>query len=162
MLSAGFDADVVHRVARWRERGGAPRRVGRASYLRPIGAALWTYAHAPLSVTADDVTAHGAFCVIGNLPDYALALRPTPAARADDGLLDWTTFQRRGRAALAAYAWAVLLRRHVTLTHVRSGRARRLRVTSEAPVPVQLDGEAAGFTPVEIDVLPAALSLVVV
>jgi diacylglycerol kinase (ATP) len=45
---------------------------------------------------------------------------------------------------------------------VRTGRARRLRVTSEVPVPVQLDGEAAGFTPVEVEVLPAALSLVVV
>jgi diacylglycerol kinase family enzyme len=30
------------------------------------------------------------------------------------------------------------------------------------PVPVQLDGEAVGFTPVEIDVLPAALPVVVV
>ena len=162
MLSAGFDADVIHRVTRWREQGGVARRVGRASYLRPIGAALWAYAHAPLSVTADDVTARGAYCVIGNLPDYALALRLTPAARADDGLLDWVTFQRAGRTALAAYAWAVLLRRHATLAHVRSGRARRLSLTSEVPVPVQLDGEALGFTPVEIDVLPAALSIVVV
>jgi diacylglycerol kinase (ATP) len=162
MLSAGFDADVIHRVAGWRERGGGPRRVGRASYVRPIGAALWAYAHAPLAVTADDVTTRAVHCVIGNLPDYAVALRLTPAARADDGLLDWTTFQRGGRVALAAYAWAVLLRRHVTLSHVRTGRARRLRVTSEVPVPVQLDGEAAGFTPVEVEVLPAALSLVMV
>jgi diacylglycerol kinase (ATP) len=162
MLSAGFDADVIHRLARWRERGDGPRRVGRGSYVRPIGAALWGYAHAPLSVTADDVTTRGVHCAIGNLPDYAVALRLTPAARADDGLLDWTTFQRGGRAALAAYAWAVLLRRHVTLSHVRTGRARRLRVSGDVPVPVQLDGEAAGFTPVEVEVLPAALSLVVV
>jgi diacylglycerol kinase (ATP) len=162
MLSAGFDADVIHRMATWRERGGGPRQVGRASYLRFIGAALWAYAPARLSVAADDVTTRAAHCVIGNLPDYAVALRLTPAARADDGLLDWTTFQRGGRVALSAYAWAVLLRRHVTLSHVRTGRARRLRVTSEVPVPVQLDGEAAGFTPVEVEVLPAALSLVVV
>jgi diacylglycerol kinase family enzyme len=30
------------------------------------------------------------------------------------------------------------------------------------PVPVQLDGEPGGFTPVEIEVLPAALTVVMV
>jgi diacylglycerol kinase (ATP) len=162
MLSAGFDADVIHRIARRRTRGGIPRRVGRASYVGPVGAALWTYPHAPVSVTADGVTVAGAYCLIGNLPDYALALSVTPAARADDGLLDWVAFQRGGRLALAAYAWAVIRARHRALPHVHGGRARRLRLTSAEPVPVQLDGEPAGFTPIEIDVLPAALPVVVV
>lgn len=162
MLSAGFDAEVVHRVARWRTRQGVPRRVGRASYVRPVCAALWSYPHPAVSVTADGVTGAGAYCVIANLPDYAMALRLAPGARADDGLLDWLTFQRGGRLALAAYAWAVVLRRHGVLAHARGGRARRLSLTSTVPVPLQLDGEAAGFTPVEVEVLPAALPVVVV
>jgi diacylglycerol kinase family enzyme len=162
MLSAGFDADVIHRIARLRAIGGPPRRVGRASYVRPIGAALWSYPHAPVSVVADGVSAAGAYCMIGNLPDYALALSLTPGARADDGLLDWVTFERPGRVALTAYAWAVMRARHHALPHVRGGRARRLRLTSAEPVPVQLDGEPAGFTPVEIEVVPAALAVVVV
>jgi diacylglycerol kinase (ATP) len=162
MLSAGFDADVIHRIARLRASGGAPRRVRRASYVRPLGAALWTYSHAAVSVTADGVTVAGAYCIIGNLPDYAMALKLTPAARADDGLLDWVAFERGGVSALARYAWAVIRARHGRLPHVRGGRARRLRLTSSVPVPVQLDGEAAGFTPVEIEVLPAALMVVVV
>ena len=162
MLSAGFDADVIHRIARWRSGSGSPRRVGRASYVRPLGQALWAYPHPPVSVTADGVSVSGAYCVIGNLPDYAMALRLTPDARADDGLLNWLMFERGGRAALARYAWAVVCRRHGALSHVRSGQARRIRITSEVPVPVQLDGEAAGFTPVEIEVLPAALMVVMV
>ncbi len=43
---------------------------------------------------------------------------------------------------------------------VRTGRARRLTLTSPVPVPVQLDGEPAGFTPVEIEALPSALAIV--
>ncbi|HXD97302.1 MAG TPA: diacylglycerol kinase family protein [Candidatus Acidoferrum sp.] len=162
MLSAGFDAEVVHRVARLRASGGPPRRVGRASYVRPMGAALWTYRHTPVSVTADGVSVAAAYCVIGNLPDYAMALSLTPDARADDGLLDWVAFERCGLVALTAYAWAVMRARHHALPHVRGGRARRLHLTSALPVPVQLDGEPAGFTPVEVEVLPAALVVVVV
>jgi diacylglycerol kinase (ATP) len=162
MLSAGFDADVIHRVARGRASGGTARRVGRASYVRPVGAALWAYTHEPVSLTADGVTIAGAYCIIGNLPDYAMALKLTPGARADDGLLDWVAFERGGVPALAGYAWAVVRSCHGRLSHVRSGRARRFTLTSAVPVPVQLDGEAAGFTPVEVEVLPAALMVVVV
>jgi diacylglycerol kinase (ATP) len=160
MLSAGFDADVIHRVARWRTTGGQPRRVGRAHYLGPIGAALWTYPHPPVSVTADGVSVAGAYCMVSNFPEYALALSLAPAARIDDGWLDWVAFERRGMPALAAYTWAVVRARHGALPHVRTGRARRLTLTSAVPVPVQLDGEPAGFTPVEIETLPSALAIV--
>jgi diacylglycerol kinase (ATP) len=162
MLSAGFDADVIHRVADRRSAGGAPRRVSRASYLGPLAAALCAYRDAPLAVTADGVTARAAHCLVSNLPDYALALRPAAAARADDGLLDWLALERRGRVALARYAWAVARARHAALAHVRSGRARRVALTSATPVPVQLDGDPWGFTPATVEALPAALTVVMV
>jgi diacylglycerol kinase (ATP) len=162
MLSAGFDAEVIHRIARLRTGDSTAKRVTRAHYVRPVGSAFWTYPHPPVSITADGTTTTACYCLIGNLPDYALALSVTPEARADDGMLDWIAFERGGRLALARYAWSVVSRTHVRLSHVRRGRARRLTVTSEAPVPVQLDGEPAGFTPVEVEVLPAALMVVVV
>ena len=162
MFSAGIDADVIHRLARRRSAGGTPRRVSRLSYLRPIAIALCVYGHRSVAVAADGAACEGAsFCVVSNLPEYALALSFTPAARGDDGVLDWLTFERPGLPALAGYAWAVAQARHHALTHVRSGRARRLTLTSAAPVPVQLDGDPWGFTPAEVEVLPAALRVVV-
>ena len=161
MLSAGFDADVIHRLARRRSAGGTARRVNRLSYLGPIATALCVYGHRTVAVAADGTACEGAFCVVSNLPEYALALSLTPAARGDDGLLDWLTFERRGLPALAGYAWAVANARHHALAHVRSGRARRLTLTSATPVPVQLDGDPWGFTPAAVEVLPAALQVVV-
>ena len=162
MLSAGFDADVVHRFTRWRTAGGAPRRAGRAAYVRPLAAALWSYPHAAITLTADGVAVDGSHCTVANLPDYALDMRLAPEARADDGLLDWTVLSRSGRVALAGYALAVARARHTQQAHVPVGRARTLTLRSAGPVPVQIDGDPWGFTPVEVEVMPAALSVVVI
>ncbi len=162
MLSAGFDADVVHRFTRWRTAGGAPRRAGRAAYVRPLAAALWSYPHAAITLTADGVAVDGSHCTVANLPDYALDMRLAPEARADDGLLDWTVLSRSGRVALAGYALAVARARHTQQAHVPVGRARKLTLRSAGPVPVQIDGDPWGFTPVEVEVMPAALSVVVI
>jgi diacylglycerol kinase family enzyme len=162
MLSAGFDADVIHRMARWRSTGGDPRKVGRRHYVGLVATSLCAYRHAALDVAADGTTCRVAHCVVSNLPEYALALSFTPAARGDDGVLDWLALERGGVPALAVYGWAVLRARHQGMSHVRGGRARRLTLASATPVPVQLDGDPWGFTPAEIEVLPEALAVLVV
>jgi len=162
MVGVGFDADVVHRLAQWRLRPRSLRRVTRWSYVRPI---LHAFRHQPwgqVNVTADGVEVRGAHCLVFNLPKYGGGLRVVPGARADDGLLDWVVFERPGRAALVRYALAVSRRSaHLERRDVSHGRARRVRIDGPSPVPVQLDGEPAGFTPVEIDVIPQGLAVLV-
>jgi len=160
MLSAGLDAEIVRRLATWRASGGALRRVRRVSYVAPIAASLATYRHPPVRVVAGESAARGAYCVIANAPAYALDLPLAPDARADDGALDWLLFERGSLAALAAYSWAVWRGRHLARGDVRGGRATRLTLDAAAPVPVQVDGDPLGTTPVEVDVMPGALTLV--
>jgi diacylglycerol kinase (ATP) len=160
MLSAGFDADVVRRVAVWRAAGSGLRRVRRASYVAPIAAALLAYHHPPVRVITADATASGAYCVIANAPAYALGVPMSPGARADDGVLDWVVFERSSVVAFASYCFAVWRGRHLTRADVRTGRATRLTLESAVPVPVQVDGDPLGTTPVDVDVLPGALTVV--
>ena len=61
---------------------------------------------------------------------------------------------------LTVYAAAVVLGQHRRLSDVRYGRARRIWLRSATSVPLELDGEAAEFTPVEIAVEPMALRIV--
>jgi diacylglycerol kinase family enzyme len=96
-----------------------------------------------------------------NLPSYACALPVAADARPDDGLLDWIVLERPGRLALARYALAVLRSAHRGRPDVRHGRARHLRITGGPLAPVQLDGDPAGFTPIEIEVLADALAVIV-
>jgi diacylglycerol kinase (ATP) len=160
MLSAGVDADIVHRLATWRGSRGALRRVRRASYVAPIAASLATYRHPPVRVRAGDTAASGAYCIIANAPAYALDLALSPDARADDGALDWLVFERGGLVALAAFSWAVWRGRHRARGDVRTGRATRLTLDASTPVPVQVDGDPFGTTPVEVEVMPGALTLI--
>jgi diacylglycerol kinase family enzyme len=160
MLSAGFDAAVVHRVAAWRTGAAGLRRVRRLSYLAPIAGAMVAYRHTAVRLAAGAIAAEGAHCVIANVPAYALDISLTPGASPDDGRLDWVLLERRGVLPLAAYCWAAYRGRHLTRADVRSGQATRLTLTADTPTPVQLDGDPWGTTPVDVEIVPRALTVI--
>jgi diacylglycerol kinase family enzyme len=160
MLSAGLDAEVVRRLAAWRGSGPTLKRARRASYVVPTAGALAAYRYPPVRVTAGGTTVSGVACVVVNVPAYALGLVPAPAARPDDGVLDWVVFERGGLAAVATYAWAIWRSRLLARGDVRAGRAARLTLDAAVPVPVQVDGDPWGTTPVEVAVVPGGLTLV--
>lgn len=160
MLGAGFDAAVVHHMAAWRARQEGLRRVRRTSYLAPIARSLLGYAHGGLRLTTETGRWQGAHCVIANVPAYALNVALTPTGVPDDGRLDWLVLERPGLVPLAAYGWAVLRGRHLGRRDVHAGQATALVLTAETPVPVQLDGDPFGTTPVEVAVVPRALTVI--
>jgi len=95
------------------------------------------------------------------LPKYALGLPLAADALSDDGLLDLRLFERPSAFQMIRYLYKVARREHETLPDVRVGRFRRVRIGSKIPVPIQCDGDPAGWTPAEISILPGALSLFV-
>jgi diacylglycerol kinase family enzyme len=161
MLGAGFDADVVHRFARARSRVVGLGRASRGRYLAAILAALLGHRQAPIVVEAAGRARAGAHALVVNVPAYALGLPILPTARPDDGLLDWILFERPGRRALVRYLAALPGARHLARRDVAHGRAHRLRITSAAPVPVHADGDPLGSTPVDVEVRPGALPVLV-
>jgi diacylglycerol kinase family enzyme len=99
--------------------------------------------------------------VVANLPEYALGLPIAGSAADGDGLLDLRLFERPSAFQMLRYLYNVALRRHEKLADVRVARVRSVRIESRVPVPLQCDGDPAGFTPAEISVLPGALTLFV-
>ena len=59
------------------------------------------------------------------------------------------------------YVYKVACRKHERLQDVEMAQVRRVQIDSDVPVPVQIDGDPAGFTPLEIEVLPQALDVLV-
>jgi diacylglycerol kinase family enzyme len=158
MASAGFDADVIHR-AHLRRAG----HITRLHYLQPIWSALRKYQYPEIRLFVDDCAqpVAGRLAIVANLPAYALRLGLAPVAQGDDGLLDIRVFQRGSTFDMLRYVCLVILGRHEMRLDVTSLRARRIRVESDVPVPMQADGDPAGHTPCEITIEPSAAQLYV-
>ncbi|MCC7424509.1 MAG: NAD(+)/NADH kinase [Planctomycetaceae bacterium] len=158
VASVGVDADVIHRLD--------ARRTGNIShwtYIPVMTDAFRRFHFPPLRIFVDDAATPltGSLVVIANLPEYAFHLPIAASACGDDGLLDVRVFERPRMGALLRYCYHVIRRQHETLADVHAVRARRIRIESDTPVPIQIDGDPAGWTPAEIVVLPGALEVIV-
>lgn len=161
VASAGFDGDAAHRLALWRQHEAGLRRVRSFSYAAPILSSAWRYRYPLLDVDADGRQFRGALCMVFNMPQYANKLPLACDADPHDGLLDWVLFEKPGNLPLMRYALSVWLNRHRRRSDVRYGRARRIMLSAAESVPMEIDGEAADFAPVVVEVVPDAIQVVV-
>jgi diacylglycerol kinase family enzyme len=98
--------------------------------------------------------------VIGNTRSYGGFRNITLRAVADDGQLDVALMQQGGLFHLGVDGVRVMLGRHDRSPNVRYIPAREIVVETEG-LPVQVDGEAIGATPMQFDVAPRALTVII-
>jgi YegS/Rv2252/BmrU family lipid kinase len=101
---------------------------------------------------------------VSNGPFVGAAYAIAPEARIDDGLLDVVIFRRA--SALNVLAHLALMaggRRIGPPPDADTLRARRVFVTHarRRPLPVHADGRAVGATPATLEIVPAALKVIV-
>lgn len=156
MASCGFDAAVVHRTHANR-RGN----IRKWHYLPPIWHSIRKYDHPPLRIFVDDESQPrvARLLMVVNLPAYALGIPFAPQAAGDDGQLDLCLFERGSTFQMVRYFGHVIAGRHQSLPDVTCLKASRVRIEADVGVPWQMDGDPAGFTPVTLEVLPAALEV---
>lgn len=164
MFSAGFDAEVI-RVLHENRRGN----ISRATYAMPILQSMYRYYYPPMRLYWGDSATERAeatncrWLFAFNLPLYAFGLPIAPAAVGTDGLLDVCAFERGFLGSAIRYLWHVFHQSHRELADVANHRATCFRVESAegAAIGYQLDGDYAGTLPVDVEVLPRQLRLVV-
>jgi YegS/Rv2252/BmrU family lipid kinase len=155
-VGVGWDAHVVRLLSRARK-----GHIRFASWVRPIAQALLEYEFEPLRVVdGDGRSAEGALAIVFNTRPYAAFFTPVPGARRDDGLLDVLVLAKGGLSDLPRWAWKG---RAGTLGGDRSAtvlRSARFRIEAAKPLPVQIDGDVGGETPLDILVRPAAIRVI--
>jgi len=99
--------------------------------------------------------------IIGNTQLLGGFFKSTPRAKCDDGLLDVCLVYKRGLFGRIGVLWDFFRHREPHRLLVRYITCTSVRIRTFQPIAVQLDGEAAGDTPVIFTVAPSALKVVV-
>jgi diacylglycerol kinase (ATP) len=102
--------------------------------------------------------------LIGNTNEYTWRMRLSAEAREDDGLLDAVLLHRTGFLDLMDLTARMFIEGesaegHPNATVLRLGH---LTIAADPPAPWQVEGDVGGMTPVDVQVVPGALRLVMV
>jgi diacylglycerol kinase (ATP) len=159
MAGVGMDGHVIHELDRVRV---GP--IDLASYVLPVAMAMQKYTFPAIRVEVDGIRVFGpepGMAFIANAPEYGTGFPILPQARSDDGLLDVCALPCKSRAEMLNLLLRATTGEHLAVEGVQTLQGRRIYVEADEPIPVQLDGEAAGFTPLEIGLLPVRVPFIV-
>ncbi len=151
IAGAGFDAEVVHRLAVLR-RG----HLSHYDYFWPLWRTFWSHAFPRVRVEVDGTRFFEGrgLVFVGVLRRYCLGLELLARAVHDDGLLDICVYPCDSAPRLLGHALQTLWRTHVTSGRVLYSQARRVEVTSDVPVPLQIDGDVGNVLPASFEIIP--------
>jgi diacylglycerol kinase family enzyme len=154
LAGIGLDAQVVKETSL-----AAKRSLGPLSYL--ISAAQIAARQPPkLFIESEDTSVdEGSFVLIGNGRLYGGPFPFFKHAVIDDGLFDVVIFKRLGYLEIIKYLQDVIFSSEIRAPEIEYFQTRRLRITSEQDVPLELDGELAGKCPVEFLIQQKALRI---
>jgi diacylglycerol kinase (ATP) len=155
--SAGFDA-LVTRVIEEGPRKGA----GYFAYAVPIVKAVLRRTSTALDISVNgEKQISGQMVMVTKVRYYGGIFVFTKQARLDSGRFEICVFQSNKIRSLFMYAFAGLAHLASIAPGISHLTGSRVRIDSKSPVPVQIDGTYLGTTPVEIELLPAAVPVVV-
>lgn len=144
----GIDGYIVHMLDRIRN---GP--ITYWSYTVPAASALGFYAYPPLTVVVDGQTVlknRSAMAFVGNVSEHGLSFPLMPQARPDDRLLDVCVIPCSNRAQALTLFFHAAAGEHLMAEGVLYLTGKSIQIESSEQVPLQVDGEAAGHTPVDI------------
>jgi diacylglycerol kinase (ATP) len=159
----GFDAAVAYTMAvhrRFWMRGEAGYFLGTLNELR-------RYHNSELRVTligdGEDrvVSQRFLFIAFANGPYYGGGMQICPNAETDDGWLDVCLVGDLSRLAALRELPGIYQAKHLRNPKVEIVHAHTLRIEGDSATRVHLDGEPFGNVPVEITLLPGAVSVAV-
>jgi len=134
---------------------------GKASYLWATFAVFsrWQAAEIELEVGEQRRTGRMFDVVVANGRYFGGGMHICPGAVPDDGLLDVLTIGDVTKRDLVQTMPKIYRGTHLPHPKAELLRGATVTVTSDSPIPIRLDGEQPGTTPVRFEVVPRALKL---
>jgi YegS/Rv2252/BmrU family lipid kinase len=152
----GFDAYVAHAFAQ-----GSLGVRGLASYIAIGLHGAWQYEARPCAIAADGEpvwSAPAMLVAMANMRQWGSDALVAPMAKPDDGELDLIVVPAHRKLYLTGQLWRLWHGSIGDVPGVMMRTFRRLELTAETALPVQVDGEPAGHAErVTVTVRPRAL-----
>jgi diacylglycerol kinase (ATP) len=151
MASVGFDAAVTQEL-----KPKDKKRLGALAYLKQAAQMAWNYRGSKIYLRIDGQRIRGPLLmtVIGNSQLYGGVVKFTAHALIDDGLLDACVIQGRSMLRAPLRLLSVLTRAYNRDPKVKYFRAKRITFLGKKALPVQLDGDFIGTTPIDFQIVP--------
>lgn len=132
------------------------------SIVRTIWVAL-RYRPARMEIDLDDrvIRRRALMVAVANGPYTGVAMTIAPDARLDDGQFDVRIFRGFSKWELVRHLASIAFGRRRYSPHISTYRARHVRVDAVHPLPSRADSRDLGTTPVEFEVVPGALRVLV-
>jgi YegS/Rv2252/BmrU family lipid kinase len=158
MAGAGFDAAIVREM----QTSKLKKRIGAAAYIVTGFRLARRYAAVNTELFFDNARAVRPvfWLMAGNTRNYGGVLNIAHMARVDDGRIEALLLERGGLWRLTQLLPLVLLKRHHRGELVTHRSVTSLDVRT-AGLPVQVDGEYVGETPLRFEVAARALRVVI-
>jgi len=144
--SVGPDAETVARLSPWLK-----QRIGRLAYAVAFLSVLIAWPRRRIALTSDamQITCEAFYVAKGRY--FAGPWSFAPDARLTNPLLHVIALEQAGRLAYARFLWAVMRGRPVErLPGVVAFTCTALSAASDAPLPVQADGDIVSYLPARI------------
>jgi YegS/Rv2252/BmrU family lipid kinase len=148
--------------------GAVDQRVNRAkrrypwTFLMATVTTLLTYRASPMRVWVDgDLWYEGLSMtvVVANGTTFGHGMKIAPNARIDDGLFDVVLIKSTGKIDSLMTLRKVYDGSHLSHPSVKTQQARHVRIDSERPLPIDMDGEDAASRTLDFQVQPHMIRL---
>jgi len=156
----GLDAKVTERIE---PRARPTKRLGTLAYVVAAVLVAKDFRGTRTRVVIDghSINTRCILVIVSNAQLYAKLVRVAAEAYLDDGLLDVCIFKGVNLASTVHHAIKVFARRHLRDPQVEYYQCRKVSISTATPLSVQVDGDLIGTTPMEFEIVPQALNIIV-
>ncbi len=158
MAGIGFDGAVTAQI-----NPSEKKRLGVFAYVKQTLQLAWCYQGVRSFICIDGQRIRGRILliVIGNSQLYGGVVKLTADAIVNDGLLDVCVIKGRSMLVAPLRLLSVFTRRYNRDPKVVYYRARQIEIKGKKLLPVQVDGDYLGTTPMSFKVVPQSLWVLV-
>jgi YegS/Rv2252/BmrU family lipid kinase len=158
MAGIGFDGAVVRSVVpASNKKMFSPAVLARGLRL----AATYHSSRFVIKAGCETIEARAWLALVANASRYTYGICAAPGARLDDGWLDLWLFESLSPRRTLGQVLALLTGQHSGSPGILRIRAQHMGIEADPPAWVHVDGDAGGRTPMEFQVRPSSLTVMV-